>query len=47
MVSKVSRSKVREEKHRRMRRHIIGTLKDLVWQCSEATTICMFRLLMM
>ena len=25
MVSKVSRSKVREEKHRRMRRHIIGT----------------------
>ena len=24
MVSKVSRSKVREEKHRRMRRHIIG-----------------------
>ena len=25
MVSKVSRSKVREEKHRRMRSHIIGT----------------------
>ena len=25
MVSKVSRSKVREENHRRMRRHIIGT----------------------
>lgn len=25
MVSKVSRSKVRDEKHRRMRRHIIGT----------------------
>ncbi len=25
MVCKVSRSKVREEKHRRMRRHIIGT----------------------
>ena len=25
MVRKVSRSKVREEKHRRMRRHIIGT----------------------
>ena len=25
MVSQVSRSKVREEKHRRMRRHIIGT----------------------
>ena len=25
MVSKVSRSKVREEKHRRMSRHIIGT----------------------
>ena len=25
MVSKVSRSKVREEKHRRRRRHIIGT----------------------
>ena len=25
MVSMVSRSKVREEKHRRMRRHIIGT----------------------
>jgi large subunit ribosomal protein L18 len=25
MVSKVSRSKVREEKHRRMRRHIVGT----------------------
>ena len=25
MVSKVSRSKVREEKHRRMRRHIIDT----------------------
>ena len=25
MVSKVSRLKVREEKHRRMRRHIIGT----------------------
>ena len=25
MVSKVSSSKVREEKHRRMRRHIIGT----------------------
>ena len=25
MVSRVSRSKVREEKHRRMRRHIIGT----------------------
>ena len=25
MVSKVSRSKVREEKHRRMRRNIIGT----------------------
>ena len=25
MGSKVSRSKVREEKHRRMRRHIIGT----------------------
>ena len=25
MVSKVSRSKVREEKHRRLRRHIIGT----------------------
>ena len=25
MVSKVSRSKVREEKHRRMHRHIIGT----------------------
>ena len=25
MVSKVPRSKVREEKHRRMRRHIIGT----------------------
>ena len=25
MVSKVSRSKGREEKHRRMRRHIIGT----------------------
>ena len=25
MVSKVSRSKVRKEKHRRMRRHIIGT----------------------
>ena len=25
MDSKVSRSKVREEKHRRMRRHIIGT----------------------
>ena len=25
MVSKGSRSKVREEKHRRMRRHIIGT----------------------
>ena len=25
MVSKVSRSKVREEKYRRMRRHIIGT----------------------
>ena len=25
MVSKVARSKVREEKHRRMRRHIIGT----------------------
>ena len=25
MVSKISRSKVREEKHRRMRRHIIGT----------------------
>ena len=25
MVSKVSRSTVREEKHRRMRRHIIGT----------------------
>ena len=25
MVSKESRSKVREEKHRRMRRHIIGT----------------------
>ena len=25
MVSKVSRSKVLEEKHRRMRRHIIGT----------------------
>ena len=25
MVSKVYRSKVREEKHRRMRRHIIGT----------------------
>ena len=25
MVSKVSRSKVREEKHRRMLRHIIGT----------------------
>ena len=25
MVSKVSRSKDREEKHRRMRRHIIGT----------------------
>ena len=25
MVSKVSRSKVREGKHRRMRRHIIGT----------------------
>ena len=25
MVSKVSRSKVREEKHGRMRRHIIGT----------------------
>ena len=25
MVSKVSRSEVREEKHRRMRRHIIGT----------------------
>ena len=25
MVSKVSRSKVREEKHRRMRRHSIGT----------------------
>ena len=25
MVSKLSRSKVREEKHRRMRRHIIGT----------------------
>ena len=25
MVSKVSRSKVREEKHSRMRRHIIGT----------------------
>ena len=25
MVSKVSRSKVREEEHRRMRRHIIGT----------------------
>ena len=25
MVSKVSRSNVREEKHRRMRRHIIGT----------------------
>ena len=25
MVSKVSRSKVREEKHRRMRRHNIGT----------------------
>lgn len=25
MVSKVSRSKVRDEKHRRMRRHIVGT----------------------
>lgn len=35
MVSKVSRSKVREEKHRRMRRHIIGT--------SERPRMAVFR----
>ena len=44
MVSKESRTKIREKKHRRQRNRFSGTAEDHVWLCSEVIIMCMLRL---